>query len=248
MFRRLLLACLCTVVAASSWGQTPSAQPPTFRADTRLVQVTVVVTDSRQNPVRDLKASDFRVFEDGKEQPISVFSADSRSSGSTALDLPAPGSATVSNQVPVPAPPQTAETRQNTLVRALASPLNAVALPLTVNLEPAANGELRATLRLNPSSIRLNQTAPDTWEGAVDVAIAHVLPDGALAKALDVTVALRFTTAMRDQALRDGLNLNRRIRPNPDAHALRIAVRDPATGAVGSVAISADVLRSVRGR
>ncbi len=41
-----------------------------------------------------------------------------------------------------PPPPQTAESRQNALVRALASPLNAIALPLTVNLEPAPNGEL----------------------------------------------------------------------------------------------------------
>jgi hypothetical protein len=51
------------------------------------------------------------------------------------------------------------------------------------------------------------------WEGAVDVAIAYALPNGALAKVLDVTVPLRFTTTMRDQALREGLNLNRRIRP-----------------------------------
>lgn len=100
MYWRLLLACW-TVIAALSWGQTPSAQPPTFRADTHLVQVTVVATDSRQNPVRDLKAGDFRVFEDGKEQPISLFSADSRASTSTALDRAAGGGATVSNQVPV---------------------------------------------------------------------------------------------------------------------------------------------------
>jgi len=123
-----------------------------------------------------------------------------------------------------------------------------MALPLTVSLEPAPNGELTATLRLNPGSIRLNQTMLDIWEGSVDVAIAQALPDGALAKALDVTVPLRLTTAMRDQALREGLNLNRRIRPSPDAHALRIAVRDPATGAVGSVAISSDLIRSVMGK
>jgi hypothetical protein len=83
------------------------------------------------------------------------------------------------------------------------------------------------------------------WEGAVDVAIAQALPSGALVRTLDVTVPLRFNTAMRDQALREGLNLNRRIRPNPEAHSVRIAVRDPATGAVGSVSISADAIRSV---
>lgn len=532
MRRPLLFAALSALVAASSWGQTPDRQPPTFHADTHLVQVTVVVTDSRQSSIKDLEAGDFRVFEDGKEQTISLFSADARSSSSTALGVTRDGGATVSNQVPVsggvtvilfdrlntawgdqaqarrniikflsqvppaerigfyvlessqvsivhdfttdarslvralsrvqaresrevniteekaptiasggtameaqldaalermdtmikadalkdradstlsaleaiarhlagipgrknliwvsaafplsfddgfgrtstyrevsiatraiadadiaiypvdarglmsstavvarkptygalsnsmpaldsmemlaertggmvytntndlgraigraiddsrftytlgyypanvkwdghfrkisvkvrrpgvevrhrsgylalPAPPQTPETRQNALVRALASPLNAIALPLSVSLERAPDGELTATLRLSASTIRLSQVSPDTWEGAVDVAIAQALPDGALAKALDATIPLRFTTAMRDQALREGLNLNRRIRPNPEAHALRIAVRDPATGAVGSVAISSDVIRSVMGK
>jgi VWFA-related protein len=532
MHRALLCAVFSALVPASLWGQPPDRQPPTFHADTHLVQVSVVVTDSRQSSVKDLKAGDFRVFEDGKEQTISLFSADARSSSSTALDVTRDGAARVSNQVPVsggvtvilfdrlntawgdqaqarrniikflsqvppaerigfyvlesshvsivhdfttdagsllralsrvqaresrevniteekaptiasggtameaqldvaldrmstmikadalkaradstisaleaiarhlagipgrknliwvsaafplsfddgfgktstyrevsiatraiadanlaiypvdarglvsttavvarkpaygtlsnnmpaldsmemlaertggmvytntndlgraigraiddarftytlgyypanvkwdghfrkisvkvqrpgvevrhrsgylalPDPLQTPESRQNALVRALASPLNAMALPLSVSLEPAPNGELTATLRLNPGSIRLNQTMPDIWEGSVDVAIAQALPDGALAKALDVTVPLRLTTAMRDQALREGLNLNRRIRPSPDAHALRIAVRDPATGAVGSVAISSDLIRSVMGK
>jgi VWFA-related protein len=535
MHRPLLCAGLCAIAAVTTRGQTPAAQPPTFRADTHLVQVSVVVTDSRQSPVRDLKAGDFRVFEDGKEQTISLFSADARSSSSTALDVVPGGGAMVSNQVPVnggvtvilfdrlntdwgdqaqarrniirylsqlppterigfyvldsshvsivhdfttdtqsllraltrlqalesrevnitgekaptipssgglstamdaqldaalarmdtmikgeelknrvestlsaleaiarhlagipgrknliwvssafplsfddgfgtrstyrevsiatravadadvsiypidarglmpsgaviarkpiygtlhnnmpaldsmqmlaertgglvytntndlgraiaravndasftytlgyypanvtwdghfrkisvkvlrngveirhrtgylalPAPPQTPETRQNALVRALASPLNAIALPLTVSLEPAPNGELTATLKLSTNAIRLSQTAPDVWEGSVDVAIAQALPGGQLARAADVTVPLRFTTAMRDQALREGLNLNRRVRPNPEAHSLRVAVRDPATGAVGSVSIPAETVRGVLNR
>lgn len=150
-----------------------------------------------------------------------------------------------SGYLALPPPPQTAESRQNALVRALASPLNAIALPLTVNLEPAPNGELTVTIRLKASAIRLSQTAPDIWEGGVDVAIAHALTNGQLAKAADVTVPLRFTTAMRDQALREGLNLNRRVKLNSDAQSLRVAVRDPATGAVGSVVVAADLIRSV---
>ena len=145
-------------------------------------------------------------------------------------------------------PPQTRESRQNALVRALASPLNAIAFPLTVALERAGTEELTVTLRLSPSAIRLSQTASDLWEGSVDVAIAQALPSGQLAKALDTTVPLRLTTAMRDQALREGLNLNRRIRPDPGAHTLRIAVRDPATGSVGSVAVPAETIRSILGK
>jgi len=153
-----------------------------------------------------------------------------------------------SGYLALPPPPQTSESRQNALVRALASPLNAIALPLTVGLERAGNEELTVSLRLSLSAIRLSQTAPDIWEGSVDVAIAQALPNGQLAKALDVTVPLRLTTAMHDQALREGLNLTRRVRPDPAAHTLRIAVRDPATGSVGSVAVSADMIRSVLGK
>ena len=153
-----------------------------------------------------------------------------------------------SGYLALPPPPETADSRQYALVRALASPLNAIALPLTVSLEPAPNGELTATLKLSASAIGLSQTAPDVWEGSVDVAIAQALPGGQLARAADVTVPLRFTTAMRDQALREGLNLNRRVRPNPEAHSLRVAVRDPATGAIGSVSIPAETVRGVLNR
>jgi VWFA-related protein len=153
-----------------------------------------------------------------------------------------------SGYLALPPPPETADSRQYALVRALASPLNAIALPLTVSLEPAPNGELTATVKLSASAIRLSQTAPDVWEGSVDVAIAQAPPGGQLARAADVTVPLRFTTAMRDQALREGLNLNRRVRPNPQAHALRVAVRDPATGAIGSVSIPAETVRGVLNR
>src|SRR5262245_12485782 len=101
MHRAFLALTLCVLAAPALWGQTPAAQPPTFRADTHLVQVSVVVTDSRQNPVTDLKAGDFRVFEDGKEQSISLFSVDARSSSSRAVDVIPAAGATVSNQVPV---------------------------------------------------------------------------------------------------------------------------------------------------
>jgi VWFA-related protein len=56
-----------------------SQQPDTsstIHSTTRLVEVDVIVTDKTQ-PVSDLKASDFTVFEDGKPQKLSVFSFES---------------------------------------------------------------------------------------------------------------------------------------------------------------------------
>ena len=104
MLRTLLPVGLCaalySVCMAELRSQAPASQPPTFHADTHLVQVTVIATDSRMNPVIDLQVGDFRVFEDGQEQPISLFSADMRPTAVTAVEIQPAGVANVSNQVP----------------------------------------------------------------------------------------------------------------------------------------------------
>lgn len=61
--RRLLLLGLTALIAQ-----------PTFQATTRLIQVSVVVRDKNGQPVSDLTKADFKLFENGKEQPIQVFS------------------------------------------------------------------------------------------------------------------------------------------------------------------------------
>ena len=48
--------------------------PATFKTETRLVPVDVVVQDKKGNYIRDLEQKDFKVFEDGKEQQIRNFS------------------------------------------------------------------------------------------------------------------------------------------------------------------------------
>src|ERR1700694_1051420 len=58
-------------------GQNPppaDLQTPTFKVQVDYVEVDAVVTDANSNFVRNLKAEDFQVFEDGKPQMISVFS------------------------------------------------------------------------------------------------------------------------------------------------------------------------------
>ena len=55
--------------------QPPEEQPqqPTFRAEINVVRVDVIVTDRDGNPVTDLQADDFEVFEDGTPQTIDSF-------------------------------------------------------------------------------------------------------------------------------------------------------------------------------
>jgi VWFA-related protein len=58
---------------------------PTFRLPVNVVMVNATVTDKKGNPVTDLKQSDFKIYEDGKLQPINTFAEES--------DFPDQGSA-----------------------------------------------------------------------------------------------------------------------------------------------------------
>jgi Ca-activated chloride channel homolog len=53
-----------------------AAQPPRFRAETRLVVLHVTVTNGRGQVVTNLDRDAFRVFEDGREQSIALFRHD----------------------------------------------------------------------------------------------------------------------------------------------------------------------------
>ena len=61
-----ILACTILVLAAQN--------QPTFRASTRLVEVSVVVHDRTGRPVADLTRADFELLEDGQPQSIEIFS------------------------------------------------------------------------------------------------------------------------------------------------------------------------------
>jgi VWFA-related protein len=72
--RALAAAVLAAAAAVPAAAQD---QRSTFGVTTRVVQVSVVVRDKAGRTVADLTARDFRLFEDGKEQPIESFSVES---------------------------------------------------------------------------------------------------------------------------------------------------------------------------
>jgi VWFA-related protein len=63
-------------IVASAPTRAQSLAPPTFRSGVDLVSLTVTVTDPKRQLVRDLKADDFAVLEDGVPQTVSFFGAD----------------------------------------------------------------------------------------------------------------------------------------------------------------------------
>ncbi len=70
------------VAQAGQVSQEPAQQPapqaqtaaPSIKTESRAVRVDVIVTDKKGNYIHDLKAEDFRVYEDNKEQPVTNFS------------------------------------------------------------------------------------------------------------------------------------------------------------------------------
>ena len=130
------------------------------------------------------------------------------------------------------------DTRQKAIVAALDSPLETTSLPITVTVEPAGNGRVTLAIQLDrsaPSLVKEN----GLWVGSVDVAISQTLPSGKNAREADITLPFSLSDEMRDRLLKEGLRLTRTVQLNPDAHQLRVVVRDVATGTTGSVIITA---------
>ncbi len=99
-FRTCCFALFCCFAWISSNAQSPTPTPSTevdvIKIDTELIDVPVSVTDRSGRPLRELKRSDFLLFEDGKPQEITSFSTVSApfevallldTSGSTRGDL-----------------------------------------------------------------------------------------------------------------------------------------------------------------
>jgi VWFA-related protein len=69
--RRVISAGLFLLVASAFLR---AQEAPVFRTTTQLVEIDTVAVDSHGKPITDLKAEDFKLFEDGKERPVSHFS------------------------------------------------------------------------------------------------------------------------------------------------------------------------------
>ncbi len=99
--RRFAILLLAAVAALSASALSSGAlakeeqQQPTFRSNVRLVNVSVIAHDSSGQPVKNLAASDFRVYEDGKEQKVEVFAVETAPLAPTVRSAAssAPGSA-----------------------------------------------------------------------------------------------------------------------------------------------------------
>jgi len=104
LFSLLLIACV-GVPPALVFGQTPTAQDQddVIRVRSNEVRLDVVVKDKKGRPIRDLKAGDFEVLEDGVPQKVESFRFVTREGG---LSVVIPGATdTKSATAPTTNPP-----------------------------------------------------------------------------------------------------------------------------------------------
>jgi VWFA-related protein len=79
--------CICLTVALALAGVLDAQPSPVIQTETREVLVDAIVTGKNGAYVRDLKASDFRIWEDNKEQTIKGFELESASAAAQPRSL-----------------------------------------------------------------------------------------------------------------------------------------------------------------
>ena len=130
-------------------------------------------------------------------------------------------------------PPEPAKARE-TLLAAVASPLEATELGLTARIaKGSARNSVTIAVRPAPDAITLTRTA-DRWIGALDFVVAQSLPNGETFKTFAVKADIELTDDQHTQMLKEGLSFDRTVMLRPDSHRLHIVVRDIPSGATGS--------------
>ncbi|HEX8638524.1 MAG TPA: hypothetical protein VF692_10710, partial [Pyrinomonadaceae bacterium] len=75
-YRKGLLSCVLVLIFfAVLRAQDKSGEDEILRVDTQIIDVPIVVTDKNGKPLVNLKQSNFKVYEDGKPQEITDFTA-----------------------------------------------------------------------------------------------------------------------------------------------------------------------------
>jgi Ca-activated chloride channel family protein len=81
------LILLASAIACAQQAPAPTQPPTTLKADVKLVNVFVTVTDAKGAPIAGLTKENFTIQEDGHEQKISIFDKESALPLSIALEI-----------------------------------------------------------------------------------------------------------------------------------------------------------------
>jgi VWFA-related protein len=119
----------------------------------------------------------------------------------------------------------------SSLVDLARAALEATAIGLIVSTDGSNIG-----IKVDPGGITLRPNG-NMFEVAIEVLIAHSMPNGDLLKSFDKTLNLRLSSEQRDQILQEGFTMSRTVDTRPTAAALHVVIRDAPSGRAGSVSI-----------
>jgi len=140
---------------------------------------------------------------------------------------------------------QASSERSAALQAAVASPIGASGLGLTLRIDPVEGrpSAYRLAVHVEPGGIALEPRG-DEWRGALDVIVAQIRADGADARRVD-RVDISVPGERLQQFLRDGLRIEHTVTLVPGAERLRVVVRDDRTGAIGAIGVSRQQLEAI---
>jgi VWFA-related protein len=128
---------------------------------------------------------------------------------------------------------------QDDLRKELWSPLDATAVGLIarVNRVEGKPG-LRIALQIDASTVSLARSG-DRWQGRLDVAVVAKAADGAHLSAFHENIGMNLLPTTYDAAVRSGILFETQVSGHAKMAALKIVVRDAASGLTGSITVPA---------
>jgi hypothetical protein len=113
------------------------------------------------------------------------------------------------------------------------SPLEANGIGMGAHVQKTGAG-IEVALRIDARSIAV-QPNGDHWAGELDLLLAQIDDKGKQTATVADTLKLDLDQAAHEKVEREGLLYTRSIQRSTKAAALRVIVRDTATGAMGSL-------------
>lgn len=138
------------------------------------------------------------------------------------------------------AEPQLDEAQADNLMRASAwNPLDATGLGLTVGatrFESSGSNWVKLDVQIDGRDVVLQQK-DGHWVGALDYLYIQRREDGAVVTSAVRRLDIDLTSEQRERARAKGMQFSRIAELRPGAQLLMFVVRDPATGAIGTVRV-----------
>jgi hypothetical protein len=137
----------------------------------------------------------------------------------------------------LPQSPQDDAARKAELRDAVWSPLDATAIPLLAQMRPGqGTNSWDVWVKIDRSGVSLEQSG-DRWEGKLDILFVQKDTQGRQFNGLDNTIQLNVKQENYAKISKDGFLFHQPIEQNARASELRVAVRDAASGNIGTVTV-----------